>query len=133
MSDKTLYVCGAMFNEELTKLALIRKNRPEWQAGKLNFIGGHVEPGEMFITAMVREFWEETGVKTKKGQWRLFDIVEGPTSYVKMYTTIGDLTQLKTTTDELIFAVDLDDLPDLTAVPNLHWLIPAALKNLRNR
>jgi hypothetical protein len=37
------YVCGFMFANDFTEVALIRKNKPEWQRGKLNGIGGKVE------------------------------------------------------------------------------------------
>lgn len=43
------------------EVLLVRKNKPEWQAGKLNGIGGHIEPGEEPKEAMIREFLEETG------------------------------------------------------------------------
>lgn len=135
--SQTKYVAGAMFNAELTHVALIRKNRPDWQAGRLNLIGGHVEPNEMFITTMVREFWEETGVKTKRSQWRLFEIVEGETSYIKMYCTIGDPYQVRTTTDEEVGVYHVTDFTEHFTkhlqVPNLSWLITSALTNLRNR
>ena len=40
---------------------VIKKERPVWQAGLLNAIGGHVEKGEYPVEAMQREFLEETG------------------------------------------------------------------------
>ena len=52
------YVVGFMFSEE------ILKNKPDWQAGRLNGVGGKVEPNEYPDQAMVREFEEETGVRT---------------------------------------------------------------------
>jgi len=39
---------------------LIRKAKPEWQRGRLNLVGGKVEPGESFDSAAEREFREET-------------------------------------------------------------------------
>ncbi len=56
------YVAGFLFREDQTEVALVRKKTPEWQAGKLNGIGGKVEPGETEYAAMVREFKEETGL-----------------------------------------------------------------------
>lgn len=36
-----------------------RKN-PDWPG--VTFPGGHVEPGESFVEAVIREVWEETGL-----------------------------------------------------------------------
>lgn len=59
------YVLGFMFNEDESKVLLIMKNRPAWQAGKLNGVGGKIEAGETPIQAMEREFAEETGFVAK--------------------------------------------------------------------
>ena len=63
------YVLGLAFTED-GSVVMVRKNRPVWQAGKLNFVGGKVEPNEMYSDTMVREFLEETGVETQKSDWR---------------------------------------------------------------
>lgn len=47
--------------EELRVLGIL-KNRPEWQAGRWNGIGGKIEPGEWPIDAMCRETKQETGL-----------------------------------------------------------------------
>lgn len=65
------YVVGFAF-DYLRRVWLIRKNRPEWQAGKLNGIGGKIEPNETSIEAMSREFMEEAGVLVPIKRWRLF-------------------------------------------------------------
>jgi 8-oxo-dGTP diphosphatase len=58
----TEYVLGFAFdsNEEVV---LIRKNKPDWQRGLLNGVGGKIEENESSYAAMVREFHEETGVR----------------------------------------------------------------------
>lgn len=40
------YVLGFAFNRERTKIVLILKNRPDWQKGKYNGIGGKIEPSD---------------------------------------------------------------------------------------
>lgn len=54
------YVLGFLFSEDGSRVLLIWKNRPAWQAGKLNGIGGKIEDGEQPLDAMKREFVEET-------------------------------------------------------------------------
>ena len=36
------YVCGLLFSVDRTRVLLIRKRRPAWQAGRLNGVGGKV-------------------------------------------------------------------------------------------
>jgi len=66
------YVLGFMFSPDLWQVLLIRKEKPSWQAGLLNGIGGKIEPGEMPLAAMVREFREETGLDTDPCDWHAF-------------------------------------------------------------
>lgn len=49
---------------------LIQKTKPEWQKGKWNGLGGHIEVGESPVAAMVREFEEEAGFQTVAADWR---------------------------------------------------------------
>src|ERR1035437_6897488 len=58
---------------------LIRKARPEWQKGMLNGIGGHVEENENTMTAMTREFNEETGLTIL--DWKKFCILTDEETY----------------------------------------------------
>ena len=57
---KDRYVLGFVFSEACDRVLLMWKNRPAWQAGKLNGIGGKIEAGETAQHAMEREFTEET-------------------------------------------------------------------------
>lgn len=61
------YVVGYCFNDDFSEVVLIEKRKPAWQAGKLNGVGGKVEPGEGIADAMAREFEEEAGVRI--GGW----------------------------------------------------------------
>jgi hypothetical protein len=54
-----VYTCTFCFAGD--SVLLLRKAKPEWQAGKLNGIGGKVELGEDIMTATKRELREETG------------------------------------------------------------------------
>lgn len=78
------YVCGLMFSKTGQSVALIIKNKPDWQKSLLNGIGGkreivfHPETErtrafnglESSKAAMIREFLEETGVEHL--DWDLF-------------------------------------------------------------
>lgn len=128
-------VCGFYFDEQLTCVALIRKQKPAWQKGKLNGVGGKVEPNESCITAMVREFEEETGLKTTVEDWARFFVLEDRVNDFRVfyYRAFGDPSQLRTMEDEEIEVVQVTAVPTLTLVHNLVWLIPMALDaNLTN-
>jgi len=57
---KHRYVVGFLFSEDQSRVLLVWKNRPAWQNGKLNGVGGKIEAGETPLQAMEREFKEET-------------------------------------------------------------------------
>jgi len=55
-------VLGFVFNEDRTRVLLIEKKRPEWQAGKINGLGGKVKGNETPHEAISREVEEESGL-----------------------------------------------------------------------
>ena len=55
-------------NRPWDDVLLVHKNRPAWQAGRLNLVGGKVEEGEDAIAAAVRELKEEAGLDPLKNQ-----------------------------------------------------------------
>lgn len=120
------YVLGFMFSEDMESIALILKNRPKWQAGLLNGIGGKVEPNESYMQAMEREFTEETGSNIP-AHWVNFATITGIDYQMECFVAIGDLNLLETTTDEPIMIVEVAKLHTLTLMYNLRWLIPLAL------
>jgi 8-oxo-dGTP diphosphatase len=107
-------------------VALIRKNRPEWQAGLLNGIGGHVEANETPTAAMVREFEEETGYYVSPFRWFRVAILSGSNYEVHFFTTTGPVRKLKSTTDEEVVVYRSDLVTSDIAIPNLTWLLPLA-------
>lgn len=117
-----------MFSPDKTRVALIKKNRPAWQAGKLNGIGGHVEEGETSLETMVREFREETGVETDPASWDFFLTLTDPSGSfaVDFFWSVGDLSKLRTTTDEEVGIYRVSEVNEKNAVPNITWLIPLA-------
>ena len=65
------YTVGFLFDETFEHVLLIKKNRPAWQAGMLNGIGGKVEEFDLSNWyAQAREFFEETGLRIAADRWR---------------------------------------------------------------
>jgi len=60
--DKTkFYVIGIAMDDK-KNILLINKNRPDWQKGLWNGIGGKIEEGETRLEAMKREAYEEANL-----------------------------------------------------------------------
>lgn len=80
MSKETKYVVGIALDMNKVgreRVLLTVKERPKWQKGLLNGIGGHIEEGEEPIAAMTREFREEAGLATHTMDWSEFLCLSG--------------------------------------------------------
>lgn len=136
MTKKIQYVCGFMFNEEKTRVALIEKKRPNYQLGRLNGIGGKVEDGESPKDAMIREFDEEADLHVT--DWQHFLNINGENWQVAYYynwcsnKVFED--EILAKTDEEISKVDVNDVLSgaLFQIANLPWLVECALYLINN-
>lgn len=129
---RQLYVLGFAFGKPFgahgeRDVLLIKKVRPDWQAGKLNGIGGHVESGELLLDAMVREFEEETGIPTEKREWQMFAELTGDgwACFVFRAFDLPVIAAMSITEEEVQRYVP-SLLPPYT-LPSVRYLIPMAL------
>jgi 8-oxo-dGTP diphosphatase len=127
------YVCGFLFTPERDRVLLIRKNRPAWQAGKLNGIGGKIEPGETPAQAMVREFREETSLHLGSSAFQHVITLSGPDDAGSgigwrghFFRAFAPIDQARALTDELLEIHPATAVPE-DAIPNLRWMIPLML------
>lgn len=128
----TQYVLGFAFNANRTKVLLIQKKRPQWQAGLFNGIGGKIESFDISPShALVREFKEESGVDTNIKQWKQYATVENEVFHVTcFYTVLDNFDNYYSVTDEEIHLIDIKDLYNNQfnqCISNLSWLISMAL------
>lgn len=122
----TKYVVGFLFNPEKDKVILIQKNRPNWQKGLYNGVGGHIEIGETPGQAMIREFHEETGVLIM--QWLEYALIKGADYEVYFFhASSKKYNKARKMTDESICIMGLYELKSNPIIFNLNWLIPMAL------
>lgn len=126
----TEYVVGLCFSENRKNILLIRKNRPEWQAGKLNGVGGKLEEGESPRAAMTREFQEEAGVSVATYHWTHFaTLSSGEKWRVYVFKTFTDrIMQAEALTDEELEIVPVEDLYVHSPLPSVKILVIAALE-----
>lgn len=125
MKEPKLYTLGFFFSEDKKRVALIRKTKPAWQAGRLNGIGGKLELGETSLDCMIREFREETG-HIHVG-WKHFATMQNPEFKVFCFVGFGDVDALKTTTEEEIVIINVDEVRNHNTITNVRWLVPIAL------
>lgn len=120
------YVLGFCFNKAEDSVVLMCKNRPDWQAGSFNGIGGKIESGETRVEAMIREFEEETGVSTIPADWTECIEMSGIDWKVHIFKATNSMyhDNAKTTTDEDVFKVGMRYLDAYKLIDNLKWVIP---------
>lgn len=121
------YVVGFLIDDANEEVALIQKIKPAWQAGKLNGIGGKIEPGESALAAMIREFKEETGA-IDVTQWRLFAMMNFPDGVKVHCFESRQVDEIQTTTEEEVGWYNLDGVKggEYETIPNLPWLVGMA-------
>jgi len=108
------YASTLAFSEDLRKVALVKKNRPSWLAGKWNAIGGNIEHGEIPVAAAMRELAEEAGLYVDNYQRMLpFARIEwAGQAACQMYATIvPNIDFARTKTDETVMVWTVSTLP----------------------
>lgn len=112
-------VVGFVFRGK--EVVLILKNRPDWQAGRLNGVGGRVEAGESPKEAMVREFKEETGLYIPLGFWMLSETIvfDNGVELSVFTSTISPGVQPASVTDEAVVVVSVTEVLKWTPHPML--------------
>ena len=128
------YVVGFLFNEDKTKILLIKKTKPDWQKGKFNGIGGKIEPHETPLEAIIRETEEESGLIVK--DWIDFCAIDGFDGagdfVVHFFAGITDIHKAIDKTEEKLYIELVNNLSVCPTVDNLQWLIPMALNSFKN-
>ncbi len=76
-------------------ILLVLKDRPDWQKGRLNLVGGKVEPNEDVATAALRELKEETGYEpARHDAIEQIGILQGSSEIIYCFrASVDDYTQ----------------------------------------
>lgn len=123
------YTVGFLFSTDADpRVVLIKKTHPEWQAGKLNGVGGKMSMTESPLECIRREFKEEAGVDIK--DWDHFatltDKINFEVYFFRAFQPMYMLMDCRTMTEEEILNIRVSNLP-CNVIENLKWLIPLAL------
>ncbi len=139
-------VAGFCFDDIGRSLALIEKQKPKWQIGKLNAIGGktditehksHIDSSIVSAledpeTAMEREFQEETGVFIHAKEWIPFVTLSGKDFVVYFYKIFNTeyFRDVTTNERETVYKCMVTTFLNgyrLKLMYNLLWMIPMCL------
>jgi 8-oxo-dGTP pyrophosphatase MutT (NUDIX family) len=122
MTTITRYVLGFAFGSH-GRVLLIRKERPAWQRGRMNGLGGKVESGETDAQAMRREFLEECGLDVPENKWELKGSCIGRSFRIAVFSTeLSEHDFPVSLTDEQVgwrywqYVMDSDVLPHVEAM-----------------
>lgn len=126
MKEYVLVYAKTKWHEPLVLLVL--KERPAWQKGRLNLVGGKIEEGETPIQAAVRELKEESGFEPKYDTaFKLGEII-GVDCVVHCFSAfVGDKVdpQPRDEEDELVAWHSWEKIKDdYRLMPNLRIIIP---------
>lgn len=126
------YVVGFLFDQSCTSVVLLVKNRPTWQAGFLNGVGGKANEGEILEEAMRRESIEEVGVTPT--EWKYVSSLENPLDSVTFYAARDQwaFDRAKQRTDEEVVRSLVQNIQTCKTVPCLKFLIPWSVYALNN-
>jgi 8-oxo-dGTP diphosphatase len=127
------YVCGFLFDNDLTHIALIDKLTPSFMAGTICGIGGKVEENEPIRHAMMREFEEEAGLRII--DWKHFCVLRGNDYQIDFFCNASDkVWQVKTMTAEKVAIHHINTIRYRlrNTLPNMHWLLPMAINAIND-
>jgi len=116
------------YANDFLPVLVIEKQKPLWQAGLLNLVGGKVEEGEDSWNAAVRELREETGLIPLHGdECHLMGVLAGTGWHIDCYSILVEHTVLVPQEGEVekVFWMNWAGLRnDPRLIPNLKVIIP---------
>ncbi len=128
------YTLGFVFNSDCTRVLLVHKQRPEWQKGRANGIGGKLDQGESPEACISRETLEESRLSIPAESWRSLGLIRQAAGDVAVFYTQynGSLADAKRGDHEEVEWFSVAQLPS-NVMDNLRWMIPLALDAMRSK
>ena len=130
---KTKLSTAIVINKHGFILMMLRDNKPGiMNPGVWSFVGGHIEDGESPIEALVREVFEETGLKIREDDCEKIAILDEPTRERNIFVVKGDWNDEDITRGEgqdMRF-VSQKELVDLPVAPHVFKIVDLIRRSL---
>ena len=118
-SEKAIFTNLCLVYDENGNILLQDRKDSSWPG--VCFPGGHVEQGESFVEAVIREVWEETGLKIENPRLcgtKQFQTGKGERYVVFLYKTNRFSGTLRSSEEGDVFWVSRSDLGKYRLVPD---------------
>lgn len=109
-------------------IVTIQKKRPDWQAGTITLPGGHIEEGETWENASIRETKEETNLDSSG--CNLCGIIYCHNQFQVYVSKLHAYGQLISMTDEKADYMPFADIMRSNTLPNLKVMLPFLKYNI---
>ena len=123
-SEQAIFTNLCMVYDNAGNILVQDRKDPDWPG--LCFPGGHVEPGESFVTSVIREVWEETGLTIENPKLcgtKQFETKHGERYVVFFYKTSRFSGQLKSSDEGEVFWISKEDLHKYTLCDDFESMI----------
>lgn len=130
-TDPKEYVLGCALCDYGTHVVTILKQKPKWQEGRWNLVGGKIEPTDKSpLAAMIREWEEETGCFLPIQAWSPLAFTQGVGWTMHVFMIRDRRIHLARTNESETVMVRrvADVLADPMVLPSLKFYIPLALE-----
>lgn len=128
----TEYTIGVYFNASLDRILFVKKIKPEWQKGLLNFPGGKKESNEIIKACISREFKEETNLNVPEYEWLHIGEIKGKDYIVHICTAVQRFEhgKPKSMTPEVVSWRFFETFKSQMFINNISMIAEAALTML---
>lgn len=129
MGNTPLPIAGCLIFDEAGRILLLKRHPDDFGGGKWGVPGGKQEPGEDPAATVVREIFEETGIRAETIEHLGTHEIRMPHGSVRMKTfraTVPEGTPVNLNPEEHE-AHRWFEVPELVTVDDIIWALPTTL------
>ena len=123
-SEQAIFTNLCMVYDHAGNILVQDRKDPDWPG--LCFPGGHVEPCESFVNAVIREVWEETGLTIENPKLcgtKQFQTKDGERYVVFFYKTDRFSGELRSSEEGEVFWIPRDTLSHYTLCDDFEGML----------